>query len=43
MLGTDPLMIHADRNRLRRLQKALGAIGKFFEVHVDKPLSRHQR
>jgi hypothetical protein len=35
MLRTDPLVVHADRDGLRRLQKALGAIGEFFEVHLD--------
>ena len=33
MLGRDPLMVHADRDGLRRLQEALGAVGEFFEVH----------
>src|SRR5439155_15395138 len=30
----DALMIHADRNGLRRLQKSLRAIGEFLEVHT---------
>ncbi len=33
MLRTDPLMAHADRDSLRRLQEALGAVSEFFEVH----------
>jgi hypothetical protein len=27
-------VIHPDRNGLGRLQKSLGAVGEFFEVHV---------
>ena len=33
MLGRNPLMVHADRDRLRGLQEAFGAVGEFFEVH----------
>jgi hypothetical protein len=33
MLGRDLLMAHADRDGLRRLEEALGAVGKFLEVH----------
>jgi len=33
MFGADPLMVHADRNGLRRLEETLGAVGEFFEVH----------
>ena len=34
MLRADPLMVHADRHGLRRLQEAFGAVGEFFEVHM---------
>jgi hypothetical protein len=34
MFGGDPLMAHPDRDGLRRLEKALGAVGEFFEVHA---------
>ena len=34
VLGSDPLVRHSDRDGLRRLEEALGAIGKFLEVHV---------
>ena len=37
MLGRDALVVHADRDGLRGLQEALGAIGEFFEVH-EAPL-----
>ncbi len=30
----DPLMVHAQRDGLRRLQEAPRAIGEFFEIHV---------
>jgi len=33
MLGRHPLMVHADRNGLRRLEKPLGALGIFVDVH----------
>ena len=33
MLGRNPLVAIADGNGLRRLQKALGAVGEFLEVH----------
>ena len=37
MFRADPLMAHADRHGLRRLEEALGAVGEFFEVH-DIPM-----
>ena len=33
MLRRDPLMVDPDRNGMRRLEKALGAVCEFFEVH----------
>ncbi len=33
MFRADPLMAHADRDGLRRLQEAFGAVSEFFEVH----------
>ena len=33
VIGADPLMVHANGHGLRRLQKALGAVGKLFEIH----------
>ena len=29
----DPLVVHADRDGLRALQEALGAVGELFEIH----------
>jgi hypothetical protein len=37
MFGADPLMAVPDRNRLRRLEKALRAVGKSVEVHENSP------
>src|SRR3546814_2609564 len=34
MFRRNLLMVHADRDGLRRLQEALGAIGEFLEVHA---------
>jgi len=34
MLRADALMAHPDRDGLRRLEKALGAVSEFFEVHT---------
>ncbi len=34
MLGGDPLMVLADRDGLRRLEKTLRAVGEFLDVHV---------
>ena len=33
MRRRDPLVIHADSNRLRSLQKAFGPVGELFEIH----------
>jgi hypothetical protein len=33
VLGLDALVVEPDRNGLRRLQEALGAIGELFEIH----------
>ena len=43
MLGGDALVVQADRNGLRRLEKALGAVGEFFEVHGCISLLLHHR
>jgi hypothetical protein len=43
MLGADALMIEPDRDRLRGLEKALGAIGEFFEIHVWQSLLSGRR
>ena len=37
MLGTDPLMTHADGYGLRALQETLCAISKFLEIHALIP------
>src|SRR3546814_13973850 len=37
MLRPDPLMVHADGDGLRGLQKALGPIGEFLKVHNAIP------
>ena len=37
MRRRDPLMVHAERDGLRRLQEAARAVGEFFEVHVAAP------
>jgi len=39
VLGSHLLVIHADRDRLRGLQKALGAVSKFFQIHKSVPVS----
>jgi hypothetical protein len=31
-------MAHADRDGLRRLQETLGAIGEFFDIHMEVSL-----
>ena len=38
MLGTNLLVVQANCDRLRGLQKSLGPIGKFFEVHSFVPV-----
>ena len=43
MLGADALVIEPDCNRLGGLQKTLGAIGEFFEIHVWQSLLSGQR
>ena len=40
MLRPYPLMAHANGNGLRALQKTLGAVRKFFEVHALFPKCR---
>ncbi|HJS12840.1 hypothetical protein [Sphingopyxis sp.] len=42
MLGRNPLVIHADRDCLRGLQEAFGAVGEFFEVHTERPFLAQQ-
>jgi hypothetical protein len=37
MFRRNALMIVADGDSLRRLQKALGAISEFFDVHLGRP------
>jgi hypothetical protein len=34
MLWPDPLVAHPDGNGLRGLKEALGAVRKFFEIHI---------
>jgi hypothetical protein len=34
MQRRDALVVHADRDGLRRLQKALGPVGELFEIHT---------
>jgi hypothetical protein len=38
MRGRDPLVVHPDRDSLRRLQEAARPIGEFFEVHFIEAL-----
>jgi hypothetical protein len=33
MRGRDPLMMLANRDRLRRLKKSAGAVGELFKIH----------
>jgi hypothetical protein len=40
MLRRHTLMIVANGNSLRRLQKALGAVGEFFDVHKPASVGR---
>ena len=43
MFRPDPLMAHADGDGLRALQKTLGPVSKFFEVHALFPKCRGSR
>ena len=37
--GRDPLMVQADGDGLRSLEKTLGAVGELFEIHANTPIT----
>src|SRR5947209_3558483 len=37
MRRSDPLLMLADRDRLRRLEESAGAVGELFEIHLNTP------